>query len=121
MVGNISRCLRVTVIVDGGSFLGSRVQVNHLATAQIAILLLPLLLRTASKGTAPCLVFVSSVVHYWSPPLKPPTSDQGILDWLNDQSKSEGLERNSFQAYSSVSDVFTSGKPMESRYPVSNS
>jgi retinol dehydrogenase 12 len=60
--------------------------VNHLATAQLAILLLPLLLRTASNGTTPRLVFVSSASHHSSPPLKPPTSDQGILDWLNDPS-----------------------------------
>ena len=68
----------------------SRVQVNHLATALLSILLLPLLLRTTSKDTTPRLVFVSSAARYWSPPLKPPTSDQGILDWLNDRSKSEG-------------------------------
>ena len=72
------------------SFPASRVQVNHLATAQIAILLLPLFLRTASKGTTPRLVFVSTAAHYWSPPLKPPTSDRSILDWLNDQPQSEG-------------------------------
>ena len=79
----------VTIAVVG-SPPASRVQVNHLATAQLSILLLPLLLRTASKDTTPRLVFVSSAAHYWSPPLKPPTSDQGILDWLNDRSKSEG-------------------------------
>lgn len=63
-----------------------QVQVNHLATAQVAILLLPLLLRTASMGTTPRLVFVSTAAHHTSPPLRPPTSDQGILDWLNDKS-----------------------------------
>lgn len=72
-----------------------RLQVNHLATAQLAILL-PLLLRTASKGATPRLVFVSSGSHHWSPPLKPPASDQGILGWLNGPSE-----------------------PTQSRYPVS--
>ena len=66
-----------------------RLQVNHIATAQLAVLLLPLLLRTASKGTTPRLVFVSSSAHYWIPSLKSPTSDQGILEWLNERSKSE--------------------------------
>jgi len=73
-----------------------QLQVNHLATAQLAILLLPLLLRTASMGATPRLVFVSSASHHSSPPLTSSTSDQGILDWLNDPSK-----------------------PMQSRYPVS--
>ncbi|KAF9651640.1 hypothetical protein BDM02DRAFT_3267016 [Thelephora ganbajun] len=68
-----------------------QLQVNHLVAAQLAILLLPLLLRTASKDIAPRLVFVSSSARHWSPPLKLPTSNQGILDWLNDRSRSEGL------------------------------
>ena len=90
MVGSTSTYCKMTTIVTGCSFPEYRVQVNHLATAQLAILLLPLLLQTASKGTTPRLVFVSSGAHHRSPPLKPPTSDQGILDWLNDRSKSEG-------------------------------
>ena len=96
MVGNISGCLKITVLVTGDPSPASRLQVNHLATAQLAILLLPLLLRTASKGSNPHLVFVSSAAHHWSPPLKSPISDQGILEWLNDPSK-----------------------PMQLRYPVS--
>ena len=76
------------MLVTADSSATPRVQVNHLATAQVAIFLLPLLLRTASMGTIPRLVFVSSGAHHWSPPLRPPTSDQGILNWLNDKSTS---------------------------------
>ena len=76
----------MTRLAIGNSFLAFRLQVNHIATAQMAILLLPLLLRTAAKGTTPHVVFVSSGAHRHSPPLKPSTSDQGILNWLNDDS-----------------------------------
>lgn len=95
-VGNISKRRTVTPFMTGCSFY-HRLQVNHLATAQLAILLLPLLLQTArSTGATPRLVFVSSAAHHFSPPLKSQTSEQGTLDWLNDQSK-----------------------PMQARYPVS--
>ena len=96
MAGSISEHRIAPPFVTWDSSLASRLQVNHLATAQVAILLLPLLLRSASKGATPRLVFVSTALHHISPPLKPPTDDQGILEWLNDQSK-----------------------PMVSRYPVS--
>ena len=88
MVGNISKYREVTTPVTANSSATPRVQVNHLATAQLTILLLPLLLRTASMGITPRLVFVSTGAHHSSPPLRPPTSDQGILDWLNDKSTS---------------------------------
>ena len=96
MAGSISEHRIAPPFVTWDSSLASRLQVNHLATAQVAILLLPLLLRSASKGATPRLVFVSTAAHHSSPPLKPQTGDQGILEWLNDQSK-----------------------PMVSRYPVS--
>lgn len=63
----------------------SRLHVNHLATVQISLLLLPLLRRTASLGSTPRLVIVSSDTHLWADLSAEAKSDGGILQTLNDK------------------------------------
>ena len=62
-----------------------RLQVNHLATVQVSLLLLPLLRRTASLGSTPRLVVVSSDTHLWVDLSKEAKSDRGIIPTLNDK------------------------------------
>ena len=63
-----------------------RLQVNHLTTAQMSLLLLPLLRRTASLGSIPRLVIVTSVGHHFADiPTLGAKSDSGILPTLNDK------------------------------------
>ena len=46
---------------------GCSLQVNHLGTALLSLLLLPHLVDTGKKfGSTSRLVIVSSVVHYWA-------------------------------------------------------
>jgi retinol dehydrogenase-12 len=50
-----------------GSSRHSSIQVNHLSTALVSLLLLPLMNKTArTHNTHPRLVIVSSGVHYWT-------------------------------------------------------
>ena len=68
-----------------------RLQVNHLATAQLSLSLLPLLRRTASLGSTPRLVLVSSDTHLWVDLSTEARSGRGILPALNDK---ESLNRS---------------------------
>jgi hypothetical protein len=45
----------------------NRIQVNHLSTLLLTILLLPISVHTAEKyGTHPNITIVASDVHYWA-------------------------------------------------------
>lgn len=62
-----------------------RLQVNHLATVQMSLLLLPMLRRTASLGSTPRLVLVSSDTHLWTDLSTEAKLDCGIIPALNDK------------------------------------
>ncbi|KAJ3525458.1 hypothetical protein NM688_g8400 [Phlebia brevispora] len=64
----------------------SGLQVNHLSTALLAVLLLPNLVRTAQKhGTHSRLVIVSSDTHYWTKFDEEMLDAPSILRKLNDR------------------------------------
>ena len=52
---------------------------------QVSLLLLPLLRRTASLGSTPRLVIVSSDTHLWTDLSTEAKSDRGILQTMNDK------------------------------------
>ena len=52
---------------------------------QLSLLLLPLLRRTASLGSIPRLVVVTSDTHLWTDLSLEVKSDRGILQALNDE------------------------------------
>lgn len=62
-----------------------RLQVNHLANVQMSLLLLPLLRRTASLGSIPRLVLVSSDTHLWIDLSAEAKSEREIIPLLNDK------------------------------------
>jgi hypothetical protein len=58
-----------------------RIQVNHLSTSLLTLLLLPTFVRTAEKyGGYPNITIVASDVHYWAKPLP----KEKILSTLSD-------------------------------------
>ncbi|KAJ7440475.1 hypothetical protein B0H11DRAFT_1750732 [Mycena galericulata] len=58
----------------------SSLQVNHLSTSLLALLLLPSMVNTAVRyGTLPRLVLVSSGAHYWFPIDKPLRENPEII------------------------------------------
>ncbi|KAJ3525459.1 hypothetical protein NM688_g8399 [Phlebia brevispora] len=64
----------------------SSLQVNHLSTALLSILLLPNLVRTAQKnGTRSRLVIVSSDTHFWTKFNEELLDSPSILEKLNDK------------------------------------
>jgi retinol dehydrogenase 12 len=64
-----------------------RIQVNHLSSVLLTVLLLPCLLKAASSGTSPNprVVVLSSDVHYWAKLSKEEVESAKILDKLNDK------------------------------------
>ena len=59
-------------------------QVNHLSTALLAILLTPNLMRAYDEhGWQPRLVLTASSMHYWATFTGPEFVDRGILAALN--------------------------------------
>ncbi|KII95100.1 hypothetical protein PLICRDRAFT_33932 [Plicaturopsis crispa FD-325 SS-3] len=64
----------------------SNLQVNHLSTALLSLLLLPIMERTAkAHSTRPRLVFVSSGLHYFSSIPDDVVQSPKILEKLNDK------------------------------------
>ncbi|KIJ25765.1 hypothetical protein M422DRAFT_55811 [Sphaerobolus stellatus SS14] len=76
------------------------VQINHLSTALLAILLLPAQMKTPQAGQTPRLVFVSSTAHHLAVPFKDYTADN-ISEKLSDP------------------DYTKKSSPMDSRYYLS--
>ena len=62
-----------------------RLQINHLGTVQVSLLLLPLLRRTASLGSIPRLIVTSSDAHLWADLSAEAKSERGIILTLNDK------------------------------------
>jgi retinol dehydrogenase-12 len=61
------------------------IQVNHLSTALLALLLLPSQITTTASGPTPRLVILSSDAHYLVGPVED-SSDPKILEKLSDES-----------------------------------
>ncbi|KAI0267298.1 short-chain dehydrogenase [Gloeopeniophorella convolvens] len=64
-------------------------QVNHLSTMLLTILLLPCLLRAASSGSSPNprVVIVASEAHFWASVSREELESEKILDKLNDEAR----------------------------------
>ncbi len=65
----------------------SSIQINHLSTSLIALLLLPILARSKSTESSPRLTIVASEVHYFITTKKkfPEVKKEKILEALNDK------------------------------------
>lgn len=82
------------MLVIGASLIADRclrIQVNVVSSSILAILLLPIMLRTSrERHTIPRTVVVASSVHFWAPPWNNEIFNQpGILKALSDQEEFE--------------------------------
>ena len=66
--------------------LSNRLQINHLGTALLAILMLPYLSAAPSNPPFPRLTIVSSETHYWTQLVPEELEAPSIMKKLNDKS-----------------------------------
>jgi NAD(P)-dependent dehydrogenase (short-subunit alcohol dehydrogenase family) len=67
-------------------YLAFRLQVNHLATSLLSLLLIPQLVSTGRKSSTPSrMVIVSSDVHYWANPTEEVKASAKPLKKLSNQ------------------------------------
>ncbi|KAJ7502584.1 hypothetical protein B0H11DRAFT_2188382 [Mycena galericulata] len=77
----------------------SSIQVNHLATSLLAILLLPSMIKTAQQhSTLPRIVVVSSGTHYWATIEKPLVDSPEIVTIIGgaEYNKTKGVMRKRY-------------------------